>query len=216
MGKPDSPVGGANSENKDALENKDGVGLGVDIVDIDRMARILKRTPCFAQKVFSPAERTYCDSTSNPAAHYAARFAAKEAVLKALGTGFSRGIGVRDVEVRRSSKGRPSVALTGRAREVARELGVVDLPLSLSHTHTEAVACAMAITEQSLEAAQRRVDPMEELSRQFKEARELLDDIDGDAAAAVETDATNGCAQAFAADVPAELDLGIDFDGHEA
>ncbi|WP_417134261.1 holo-ACP synthase [Rubneribacter badeniensis] len=160
----------------EALEGQ--VGLGVDIVEIARMRRILERTPRFRERVFSEDERAYCDATANPETHYATRFAAKEAVVKALGTGFSRGIDVRDIEVRRNAKGRPVVALHGRAREVARELGVRELPVSLSFTHTEAVACAMAITENSVRAAEKRVDPMEELSRQFKEARALLDEMD--------------------------------------
>lgn len=159
------------------------VGLGVDIVEIARVRRILERTPSFRERVFSEEERAYCDAAANPEVHYATRFAAKEAVVKALGTGFTRGIGVRDIEVRRNAKGRPSVVLSGRAKEVAAEQGVRELPLSLSFTHTDAVACAMAITEDSLRAAEKRVDPMEELSRQFKEARSLLDDMDAPPAA---------------------------------
>ena len=85
----------------------DQVGLGVDIVSIERMRKILKRTPSFSRRVFSEAERVYCDAKAQPEVHYATRFAAKEAVVKALGTGFSEGIGVRDIEVRRTSKGRP-------------------------------------------------------------------------------------------------------------
>lgn len=154
------------------------VGLGVDIVEIERMRAIIARTPSFKAKVFSDDERAYCDSKSMPEIHYATRFAAKEAVLKALGTGFSEGIGVRDVEVVRNAKGKPTVALYGRAKEVAAEMGVVELPLSLSYTHTEAVACAMAITADSVKAAEKRVDPMEELAKQFKEARALLDEMD--------------------------------------
>lgn len=153
------------------------VGLGVDIVEIERMRAILERSPAFARKVFSCEECCYCDATAMPEVHYATRFAAKEAVLKALGTGFSRGIGPRDVEVRRTSKGRPYAVLSGRAREVARELGVRELPLSLSYTHTDAVACAMAITEDAVRVQEQRVDPMEELARQFKEARTMLDDL---------------------------------------
>ena len=153
------------------------VGLGVDIVDIARMKRILERTPSFARKVYSDEERAYCLDKATPEVHFATRFAAKEAVVKALGTGFSGGIGVRDIEVRRTSKGRPYVVLSGRAKEVARELGVRELPLSLSYTHTEAVACAMAITEASVRAAEERVNPMEELARQFKEARGMLDEL---------------------------------------
>ena len=167
-----------------ALPVSGQVGLGVDIVDVARMKRILERTPSFARKVFSCEECCYCDSKPAPEVHYATRFAAKEAVVKALGTGFAEGIGVRDIEVRRTSKGRPYVVLTGRAREVARELGVRELPLSLSYTHTEAVACAMAITEDSVRAAEERTDPMEELARQFKEARALLDEVPATAVAA--------------------------------
>ncbi|MBX9034930.1 holo-ACP synthase [Gordonibacter massiliensis (ex Traore et al. 2017)] len=159
----------------DALEGQ--VGLGVDIVEIARMKAILARTPSFATRVFSDEERAYCEGTASPEVHFATRFAAKEAVVKALGTGFSRGIGVRDIEVRRNAKGRPYVVLSGRAKEIAHEQGVRELPISLSFTHAEAVACAMAITEDSLRAAEKRVDPMEELSKQFKEARSMLDEI---------------------------------------
>lgn len=154
------------------------VGLGVDIVEIDRMRAILKRTPSFASRVFSEDERAYCDGTATPEIHYATRFAAKEAVLKALGTGFSGGIGVRDIEVLRNAKSKPYVVLKRRAKEVAREQGVREIPISLSYTHTDAVACAMAITEDSVRAAEQRVNPMEELAKQFKEARTLLDDLD--------------------------------------
>ncbi len=156
---------------------REQVGLGVDIVEIDRMRKILARTPSFARRVFSEAEREYCEGKAQPEIHYATRFAAKEAVVKALGTGFSEGVGVRDIEVRRTTKGRPYIVLTGRARKIAREQGVREIPLSLSFTHTEAVACAMAITEDSLVAAKKRVDPMEELTRQFKDARAMLDDL---------------------------------------
>ncbi len=162
-----------------AFDAVDGaVGLGVDIVEIERMRKILKRSPAFARKVFSCEECCYCDATAQPEVHYATRFAAKEAVLKALGTGFSEGIGVRDVEVRRTTKGRPYAVLSGRAKQVAQALGVRELPLSLSFTHTDAVACAMAITEGSVRAQQQRRDPMEELARQFKEARTMLDELD--------------------------------------
>ena len=165
----------------DALEGQ--VGLGVDIVEIARMRAILARTPSFASRVYSEEERAYCDATATPEVHYATRFAAKEAVLKALGTGFSQGIGVRDIEVKRNAKGRPYVVLAGRAKEAARQRGVRELPLSLSYTHTDAVACAMAITEDSVRAAEERVNPMEELAQQFKEARSMLDEIDATPAA---------------------------------
>ena len=156
---------------------EDQVGLGIDLVDIARMKRILERTPSFAEKVFSPAEREYCDARANREAHYATRFAAKEAVVKALGTGFTQGITVRDIEVVRNAKGAPRAVLHGRALEIAREKGVQSLPISLSFTHDEAVACAMAITSDSVKAMERRVDPMRQLAQQFKEARSLLDSL---------------------------------------
>ena len=162
------------------------VGLGLDLVQIERMEQILARTPSFVSKVFSEAERAYCDGTASPATHYATRFAAKEAVLKALGTGFAFGIHPHDIEVVRHPNGRPTAKLTGRAQEIAAHLKVVELPISLSYTHTEAVACAMAITEDSVRARLERVDPMEELSKQFKELRGMLDTIDTSAGKAAE------------------------------
>lgn len=172
----------------DALGQQDGdpqprsyaegsVGLGVDIVEIERMAAILKRNPNFAKHVFSEAEQAYCNKKANAATHYALRFAAKEAVVKALGTGIAEGIGVLDIEVERASNGRPSVRLYRRAREIAEAQGVRDLSLSLSYTHTDAVACAMAITGAALKASEKRKDPMDELARQFKETRGILDDL---------------------------------------
>ena len=158
------------------LENQ--VGLGVDIVEIARMAAVLKRTPRFKSRVFTADEQAYCDSMASPEIHYATRFAAKEAVLKALGTGFGWGTcDPRNVEVRRNVKGRPFVVLHGAVKEIARQQKITEIPISLSYTHAEAVACAMAITDDSV-APPAPEDPMIELSRQFKELRNMLDDID--------------------------------------
>lgn len=154
------------------------VGSGVAIVEVARMKAVLQRTPQFARRVFSAEECTFCERHELPEVPYALRFAAKSAVMKALGVGYEDGVGVRDVEVRLNAKGRPVVALSGRARCAAQDLGVVDLPLSLSFTHTDAVACAIAITRASQKAAEERVDPKEELARSFKEARALLDELD--------------------------------------
>ena len=153
------------------------VGLGVDIVEIKRMSSILKRSPSFAKHVFSSAEQKYCNKRANPATHYALRFAAKEAVVKALGTGIAEGIGVLDIEVERAANGRPSIKLSGRALEIANEQGIRSLSISLSYTHTDAVACALAVTDASTKAAEKRKDPMEELAKQFKETRGILDEL---------------------------------------
>ncbi|MBP5313761.1 MAG: holo-ACP synthase [Eggerthellaceae bacterium] len=153
----------------------DTVGLGVDIVEIDRMKAIIERTPSFVEKVFSEEERAYCSSRQNPAAHFASRFAAKEAVVKALGIGFSEGVGVRDIEVKLTSKGRPYPVLTGKAKQIATDMGVLETHLSLSYSRSEAVACALIVTRDSLAAQLSRIDPTEQLAKQFKEARALLD-----------------------------------------
>ena len=173
----DGATGEAGSADTARAPLEGGVGLGVDIVEITRMKSILLRTPAFAERVFSQAERDYCEKTANPATHYALRFAAKEAVVKALGTGLAEGIGVLDVEVERASNGRPSAKLHRRALEVAREQGLRSLSISLSYTHTDAVACALAITDDSLKASEKHKDPMAELARQFKETRGMLDEL---------------------------------------
>ncbi len=156
----------------------ESVSMGVDIVEVARIRAIMKRSPAFVERSFSCEERAYCDATAQPEYHYATRFAAKEAVLKALGTGFSRGIKASDVEVVLNSKGKPSVRLKGRAILVANEQGIEEIPLSLSYTHTEAVACALALTADDRERAEtKRLNPAQDLSRRFKEARSLLDEI---------------------------------------
>ena len=122
-------------------------------------------------------ERAYCDKRNKPEIHYAMRFAAKEAVLKALGTGFS-GMRFRDVEVVRDERGRPIPKLSGKAAEVAEAAGVVEMHLSLSYTHANAVASAVAITEQM--RPQKPVEPEtpeQRLAASFKDARSLLDDV---------------------------------------
>ena len=119
------------------------VGVGVDLCEVERMARTLERTPTFAARVFTEAERALCARRRNAAEGFAARFAAKEAVLKALG----RGLGacpLRDIEVVRAESGAPAVALHGRAAALAAEAGVARWHLSLTHTATTAAAVAVA------------------------------------------------------------------------
>lgn len=154
-------------------------GIGVDIVKIARMEQILERTPSFASKVFTEEERAYCDASARPSAHYACRFAAREAVLKALGTGFSRGIGRRDVSVSRDASGRPLAQLSGRALEIAREAGIVEVALSLSFTNDLAIANAMAITEDARpQTREKPEDARRRIARSFKEARSVLDELE--------------------------------------
>ncbi|MGI6215985.1 MAG: holo-ACP synthase [Coriobacteriales bacterium] len=153
------------------------VGLGVDIVEIARMEKILERTPHFRERIYTQGERDYCDSKPNPAVHYALFFAAKEAVFKALGTGF-RGMGVNDVEVVHNRFGRPEVVLSGEAEKVAAEQGVHEVYLSLSYTHTTGVASAVAARKEDIPEKVKRDDEVRKLDQQFKNMRAMLNDID--------------------------------------
>lgn len=154
-------------------------GIGVDIVEIARMEAILKKTPSFAQRVFTDEERAYCESSTRPAAHYACRFAAREAVLKALGIGFAQGVGRKDVSVSRDSNGRPVAVLRNRALEVAREQGVVEMAISLSFTGDLAVANAMAITEDARpKPKEDKKDERALIAQSFREARAVLDELE--------------------------------------
>jgi len=152
-------------------------GLGVDIVEIDRMRDALARRPRMKERIFSEEERAYCEKRNRPEIHYAMRFAAKEAVLKALGTGFS-GVRFRDVEVVRDERGRPVPKLSGRAAEIAEAAGVVEMHLSLSFTHANAVASAVAITESMRPRRAPEVETQQQrLAASFKDARAMLDEI---------------------------------------
>jgi holo-[acyl-carrier protein] synthase len=124
------------------------VGIGIDLVSIERLRAVLARYgPRFVERVLTADERSYCQRHQDPAPQVASRFAAKEAVLKALGTGLARGIRWQDVEVRRDGQGPPRIHLSGRAAEEAATLGVDRIHLSISHDHGTAVA--MVILERS-------------------------------------------------------------------
>lgn len=154
------------------------VGVGVDILEIDRMERALKRTPRIRERLFSADERAYCDATNRPAQHYAARFAAHEAILKALGTGFSQGIGLTDISITHDKAGRPQAKLSGRALEIAHEKGIDEVAISLSFTREVAVANAVAVTPEARPARQEAPDPRKELQASFKDARSLIDELE--------------------------------------
>jgi holo-[acyl-carrier protein] synthase len=120
------------------------LGMGVDIVEIRRIRSALERQgERFVDRVFSRGEQQYCRAHRDPAPHYAARFAAKEALFKALGTGWGKGVTWRDVEVERSADGVPSLALHGEARRLAESRKITAAHLSLSHGDDSAVAVAI-------------------------------------------------------------------------
>ena len=117
------------------------VGTGVDITEVSRIQRAWERFgERFLKRVFTPAEVRYCTSKRNTAERLAARFAAKEAGMKAIGTGLRRGVRWQDVEVMRQPGGRPSLRFSGRAAEIAAALGCRRTHLSLSHTPEQAIA----------------------------------------------------------------------------
>ena len=117
------------------------VGSGVDMVEIARIAETLARYgDRFCRRIYLPGEILYCRRKHNAAESFAARFAAKEAAAKALGTGIQHGVGWQDIEVVRAPGGRPSLLFHGRAAAVAAKLGVRNAAISLTHTRTQALA----------------------------------------------------------------------------
>jgi holo-[acyl-carrier protein] synthase len=118
------------------------VTVGVDLIEIERVRRALERYPNFRERCFTEEERRYCDSRPNPAQHYAARFAGKEAVGKAIGFGVARAFAWRDVEV--AGRPKPSVRLSGRVAAWADEVGAQALDLSMTHSRELAGAVCVA------------------------------------------------------------------------
>lgn len=156
-------------------------GLGVDIVEIARMQRVLARTPRFKMRVYTDGEQAYCDGFKKKAhLHYATHFAAKEAVAKALGTGFGQGVAPRDIEVVHEEGGRPRAVLHGKAFELAQKQGVTEVHLSLSRTYETAVANALAATEETRPQPKEEAgpSPREELAAEFKRLRGMLDNLE--------------------------------------
>jgi holo-[acyl-carrier protein] synthase len=117
------------------------VGMGVDIVATPRIKESLERYgERFSKRLYTAGEISYCEKFKNKAERYAARFAAKEAAFKALGTGWAKGVRWLDVEVTNQPNGKPELVLSGRAEQVARELGVTRTAVSISHTENYVVA----------------------------------------------------------------------------
>ena len=120
------------------------IGIGVDLVDVDRFRRSLERTPSLRDRLFRPDERARADTHVAPAGRYAGRFAAQEAALKALGLGLG-GMAMYDIEVVRDDLGPPSLVLHGKALEVAQRAGVTRWLITLSHTDQLAQATVVAL-----------------------------------------------------------------------
>jgi holo-[acyl-carrier protein] synthase len=122
------------------------LGIGTDIIECLRIAQMIQRHgEQFIERVYTPHEIQYCQARKQSTQHFAGRWAAKEAVLKALGTGWVRGISWRDVEVRTETSGKPTIVLRGGAREAADAQGISEVLISISHCRTFATAYATAV-----------------------------------------------------------------------
>jgi holo-[acyl-carrier protein] synthase len=120
------------------------IGIGLDLVDLERFRRVLDRTPSIVDRLFTDDERAYALAKRDPTERFAGRFAAKEAVMKAMGVGIGE-VRFREIEVVRADSGAPSVALHGDAAARATGLGIAEWRLTLSHTHRVAEAIAVAL-----------------------------------------------------------------------
>lgn len=120
------------------------IGIGVDAVDLDRFALMLQRTPSTLERLFTDHEREYAASFADPTATLAARFAAREAAMKALGVGLGA-FDFHDVWIRNEPSGQPTLMVDGVARDIARQRGVTQWNVSLTHTATIAIAYVVAV-----------------------------------------------------------------------
>jgi holo-[acyl-carrier protein] synthase len=120
------------------------LGIGTDVIECLRIAQMIERHgELFIQRVYTEHEIAYCATKKAATQHYAGRWAAKEAVLKALGTGWVQGISWRDVEVRNRTGGGPTIVLRGGARDVYESLGAAKMHISISHCRSHAIAMAI-------------------------------------------------------------------------
>jgi holo-[acyl-carrier protein] synthase len=125
------------------------IGIGTDIVEVLRIARMIEQHgETFLRRVYTDREIAYCSSRRRVNEHYAGRFAAKEAILKALGTGWNRGVDWRDIEIRNEPIGRPQIAFAGVAREICEEQRIAEMLISISHCRSYATAYALATGEE--------------------------------------------------------------------
>ena len=116
-------------------------GIGVDLCEVERIeSAIARHGERLLARLYTPAERSYCESRPNRMERFAGRFAAKEAAMKAIGTGWSRGVGWRDFEVARATGGRPVIVFHGVARRIADEMGVTRALVSITHVRSLAMA----------------------------------------------------------------------------
>jgi len=128
-----------------------GIRCGIDLIELDRFEKALLKGDSFKNRVFTPAEIAYCEARgiAGSLRSYAARFCAKEAVAKALGTGIAKGVSFQDIEISNDANGKPNVILTGKALEIFRGMGAVSIDISLTHSRDYAMAQAVFLTKDS-------------------------------------------------------------------
>jgi holo-[acyl-carrier protein] synthase len=117
------------------------IGMGIDVAEVKRIAAVIEsQKERFLRRVYTPAEVEYCEQFKNRYERFAGRFAAKEAAMKALGTGWTNGVRWVDLEVVRLPSGRPTLSIKGEARKIADRLGVKNIAISITHTAEQAIA----------------------------------------------------------------------------
>lgn len=121
------------------------VGIGTDIIEVKRIERLLSKQKRFKERIFTRDEIEYCEHKKNNVQNYAARFAVKEALLKAIGTGWREGVAFKEIEVKNNEKGKPELVLSGTVKKITEEMGVTNIQVSISHLKD--LAIGMVILE---------------------------------------------------------------------
>jgi holo-[acyl-carrier protein] synthase len=121
------------------------IGIGTDIIEVNRIAKLLNKQKRFKERIFTSGEIEYCEHKANSAQHYAARFAVKEALLKAIGTGWRGGVAFKEIEVNNNTKGKPELILSGAVKAITDEMGVTNIQVTISHLKD--LAIGMVILE---------------------------------------------------------------------
>ena len=121
------------------------VGIGTDIIEVDRIEKLLSRQERFKERIFTQGEIEYCEQKKNKVQNYAARFALKEALLKSIGTGWSEGVTFKEIEVVNDEKGKPELVLSGTVKRITEKMGVTNIQVSISHLKD--LAIGMVILE---------------------------------------------------------------------
>jgi holo-[acyl-carrier protein] synthase len=125
-------------------------GLGTDLIEVERIAAKISKEQGFRELVFSPGEIAYCSAKAHPFEHYAARFAAKEAFFKALGTGWTNGTAFHEIEILPDAQGKPELSLLGETADTLEALGISRIWVSLSHIKSMASAVVIIEKKQKL------------------------------------------------------------------